>query len=85
MARQEERRPGQGGAPDAHVGGGIRATLHAAPLADELASRRALRSRFGAPSSYGLTSAELAAHIGQCRRAGWLRWEIGARFGRWAA
>jgi len=57
---------------------------------DDLTSRRARRNadrtRFGPPSDYGLPDAELAAHIGQCQHAGWLRWELRVRFGRrWAA
>jgi hypothetical protein len=43
------------------------------------------RGRFGEPSSYSLTAAELARHVRQLRRGGWLAWEVRARFGRWAA
>jgi hypothetical protein len=32
------------------------------------------------PSSYGLTHAQLAAHVRQLRREGWQSWEIRARF-----
>ena len=41
--------------------------------------------RFGQPSGYSLTAPELARHVRQLRRAGWLRWELRVRFGRWAA
>jgi hypothetical protein len=36
--------------------------------------------RFGEPSSYSLTHAELAAEIRRRRREGWQGWEINARF-----
>lgn len=36
--------------------------------------------RFGQPSSYSLSHAELAAHIRQLRRVGWQSWEIVTRF-----
>jgi hypothetical protein len=57
---------------------------------DDLTSRRARRNadrtRFGPPSDYSLSVAELAAHMRQLQRRGWLRWEIRTRFGRrWAA
>jgi hypothetical protein len=58
-------------------------------LGDQLARHRARRNddsaRFGPPSTFGLSAAELATHIRDCRRAGWLRWELRVRFGRWAA
>jgi hypothetical protein len=45
-----------------------------------------LTRRFPPPSTYSLTERELAAHVRQLRRAGWLRWELMVRFGRrWAA
>jgi hypothetical protein len=40
----------------------------------------AVLARFGRPGSYGLTHAELAAHIRQLRQAGWRDWEVRARF-----
>lgn len=36
--------------------------------------------RFGQPSNYSLTHAELAAHIRQLRRDGWQSWEVRTRF-----
>jgi hypothetical protein len=36
--------------------------------------------RFGQPSSYSLTHAELTAEVRQRRREGWQGWEIRARF-----
>jgi hypothetical protein len=36
--------------------------------------------RFGQPSSYSLTAAELAAEVRRRRREGWQHWEIRARF-----
>jgi hypothetical protein len=36
--------------------------------------------RFGLPSDYGLTAAELPAHVRQLRRSGWQSWEIRVRF-----
>jgi hypothetical protein len=36
--------------------------------------------RFGRPSTYSLSPAELAAHVRQLRRDGWQSWEIRARF-----
>lgn len=36
--------------------------------------------RFGEPSYYGMTHAELAAYIRQLRREGWQSWEIRVRF-----
>jgi hypothetical protein len=41
-------------------------------------------SRFGQPSSYSLSHAELSAHIRDLRRQGWQGWEINCRF-TWAA
>jgi hypothetical protein len=41
--------------------------------------------RFGRPSDYGLTRRELATHVRQLRRSGWQDWELGVRFGQWAA
>lgn len=38
--------------------------------------------RYGEPSDFGLSPAELAAEIGRCRRSGWFRWECLVRFGR---
>jgi hypothetical protein len=49
---------------------------------DEVSLRRALRQRFGPPSDFALSAPELAAHIEDLRRAGWLAWEIHIRFGR---
>jgi hypothetical protein len=49
---------------------------------DEVSLRRALRQRFGLPSDFSLSAAELAAHIEDLRRAGWLAWEIHIKFGR---
>jgi hypothetical protein len=40
---------------------------------------------FGPPSTFALTELELARHVRDLRRAGWLEWEIRARFGRCAA
>jgi hypothetical protein len=39
--------------------------------------------RFGQPSSYSLSSRELAAEIRRRRREGWQSWEIRARFDFW--
>jgi hypothetical protein len=39
-----------------------------------------LREPFGQPSNYSLTTQELSRHVRQLRRAGWLPWEILARF-----
>ena len=36
--------------------------------------------RFGQPSSYSLTHAELTAEVRRRRRDGWQGWEIRARF-----
>ncbi len=36
--------------------------------------------RFGRPSSYSLTHAELAAEVRRRRREGWQPWEVRARF-----
>jgi len=36
--------------------------------------------RFGQPSSYSLTHAELTAEVRRRRRDGWQHWEIAARF-----
>jgi hypothetical protein len=36
--------------------------------------------RFGQPSSYSLTHAELTAEVRRRRREGWQSWEIRARF-----
>jgi hypothetical protein len=38
--------------------------------------------RFGEPSSYSLSAAELARHIRQLHRRGWQEWELHVRFGR---
>jgi hypothetical protein len=40
----------------------------------------ALARRFGQPSSYSLTHAELTAEVRRRRRDGWQGWEIRARF-----
>ncbi len=75
---------------------GRAATLTAAtpPPGNAASSRRvthALRlrldseHRFGPPSTYDLSRRELAAHLRDCRRGGWQRWELTVRFGRWAA
>ena len=37
-------------------------------------------ARFGQPSSYSLTHAELAAHVRTLRQSGWQSWEIRQRF-----
>jgi hypothetical protein len=44
-----------------------------------------LLERFGPPSCYSLTAAELARHVRQLRRSGWQRWEVRARFEFWSA
>jgi hypothetical protein len=36
--------------------------------------------RFGRPSSFSLTHAELTAEVRRRRRDGWMGWEIRARF-----
>lgn len=36
--------------------------------------------RYGEPSTFGLSAAELAAEVRRCRRAGWFRWELRSRF-----
>jgi hypothetical protein len=36
--------------------------------------------RFGQPSSYSLTHAELAAHVRQLCRSDWQPWEVRTRF-----
>jgi hypothetical protein len=36
--------------------------------------------RFGQPSTYSLSSWELARHVRQLRREGWQSWELKARF-----
>jgi len=36
--------------------------------------------RFGRPSSFGLTYAELTAEVRRRRRDGWQSWEVRARF-----
>jgi hypothetical protein len=36
--------------------------------------------RFGRPSSYSLSHAELAGHVRELRRQGWQHWEIRTRF-----
>jgi hypothetical protein len=36
--------------------------------------------RFGRPSSFSLSHAELATHIRSLRRTGWQGWEVRARF-----
>lgn len=41
--------------------------------------------RYGPPSYFGLSPAELAAEVRRCRRSGWMRWECRVRFGRWAS
>jgi hypothetical protein len=45
----------------------------------------ALVQRFGQPSSYSLSAAELAAEVRRRRREGWQSWEIRARFDFWRA
>ena len=44
------------------------------------ADAASLRRLIGPPSSYGMTHAQLAAHVRQLRREGWQSWEIRARF-----
>jgi hypothetical protein len=46
-----------------------------------LRTRLDTEHRFGRPSDFGLTDRELAAHIRQLLRAGWLQWEVRVRFG----
>jgi hypothetical protein len=41
--------------------------------------------RFGEPSSYSLSPAELTAEVRRRRRDGWQHWEIAARFDFWRA
>jgi hypothetical protein len=42
-------------------------------------------ARFGRPSSYSLSRRELSHHIRELRQAGWMSWEIRARFDYWPA
>lgn len=37
-------------------------------------------ARFGQPSTFSLPAHELAAHVRELRRQGWMGWEIRARF-----
>jgi hypothetical protein len=39
---------------------------------------------FSAPSSYSLSAPELARHVRQLRRSGWMHWEVVMRF-EWPA
>jgi hypothetical protein len=39
----------------------------------------------GQPSTFSMSTLELAAHIREMRRAGWQGWEIRARFDFWRA
>jgi len=41
--------------------------------------------RFGQPSNFGLSPAELTAEVRRRRREGWQSWEIRARFDFWRA
>jgi len=51
-----------------------------AAMVTDLADVVWLRSIVGPPSSFGLTHAQLAAHVRELRREGWMSWEIRARF-----
>lgn len=61
----------------------VRQAAKPVPLADAAAEPE--RRRFGQPSSYSLSSRELAAEIRRRRRDGWQSWEIRARFDFWHA
>jgi len=37
-------------------------------------------TRFGRPSNFSLSRAELVNHVRQLRRAGWQHWEVAVRF-----
>lgn len=60
-------------------------TDSAAAKQPEVMLRVQRAERFGRPSNFSLSRAELARHVRQLHRSGWQCWEIRTRFGRWAA
>ena len=80
--------PAQDRAPRHHLTAAAPPPSNAAPtrrVIHALRLRLDTEHRFGCPSTYGLSRAELAAHVRDCHRGGWQRWELAVRFGRWTA
>jgi hypothetical protein len=52
------------------------------PIITETRSKSAQRALSASPSTYGLTPRELRREVRRCADAGWLPWELLARFGQ---